>query len=97
VLVVQGDGDAFCVVTGPGGNPVVFHRHDWYDGGTGENGHRVAPDFLSFLRGWAGVCFTAPTSLDWPAAFTEGGVAWTADHCKEKYVIPSELRPGQRT
>jgi cell wall assembly regulator SMI1 len=86
-LVEEGNGDYFCVVAGQGGNPVVFHQHDWDDGGTGENGHRVAPDLLSFLRGWAGVCFTAPTGLHWPAAFTEGGVAWTADHFKDKYVI----------
>ena len=90
-LVVHGDGDGFCVVTGPGGNPVVYHRHDWYDGGTGENGRRVAPDLLSFLRGWAGVCFTAPTGLCWPAAFTAGGVAWTAEHFKDKYVIRAVL------
>ncbi len=87
-VFVQGEGDGFCVVTGPGGNPVVFHQHDWHAGGTGENGHRVAADLLSFLRDWAGVCFTAPTGLYWPAAFTEGGVAWTADHFQGKYVIP---------
>jgi cell wall assembly regulator SMI1 len=86
-VAVHGDGDGFCVVTGPGGNPVVYHRHDWYDGGTGENGRRVAPDLLSFLRGWAGVCFTAPTGLHWPAAFTAGGVAWTAAHFQGQYVL----------
>jgi hypothetical protein len=47
----------------------------------------VAPDLLSFLRGWAGVCFTAPRGLHWPAAFTEGGVAWTAEHFQGEYVI----------
>jgi hypothetical protein len=80
--------NGFCIANEPKRNPVVFHIHDWYDAGPGENGHQVAPDLKTFIADWAGVCFLEPKSGFWPTAFSKGGIAWTAKHFEKRCVIP---------
>src|SRR5262245_51482257 len=44
----DGNGDRFCLDTATRGAPVIFDRHDWMDGGTGDNGHRLGESLLGF-------------------------------------------------
>jgi hypothetical protein len=55
-LMIPGMPDGFCVDCGAKG-AVVFHRHDWYDGGTGSNGHVIAKDLKTFIDHWSRVLF----------------------------------------
>jgi cell wall assembly regulator SMI1 len=80
-FITHANGDAFCLA----GDTVVHHQHDWYDGGTGDNGRVVAPTLEAFLTVWAGVCFTTPKSGQWP--FTTKGVSWTAKHFDRAYML----------
>lgn len=59
----EDNGDGFCLDTALDHSPVVFDQHDWYDGGTGENGHHLADSLLQFYMDWAPVCFQIPSSL----------------------------------
>src|SRR5205085_1610516 len=52
----EGNRDHFAFDMGARGCPVVFDQHDWYDGGTGENGHRLGRSLLAFYREWSKVC-----------------------------------------
>jgi cell wall assembly regulator SMI1 len=73
----NGEGDKLCLDCGPGSGSVRYHRHDWFDGGTGANGSVMAPDLHSFLGDWSKVCFVWPTW--WQATIGGKGVAWD-DH-----------------
>ena len=59
----EGNGDGFCLDTALDPAPVVFDQHDWYDGGTGENGHRLADSLLQFYTDGAGVLPVAAQPL----------------------------------
>lgn len=86
----EGNGDAFCLDTALDPAPVVFNRHDWYDGGTGENGHRLADSLSQFYADWAQVCFQFPRSLWWPSVFNKNGpgVDWSSAEFREPFRLP---------
>lgn len=83
----EGNGDTFCIDTALHPAPVVFNKHDWYDGGTGENGHRLADSLLQFYTDWAQVCFQFPRSLWWPCVFKKDGqgVDWSSPEFREPF------------
>ena len=86
----EGNGDRFCLDTASQPAPVVFDRHDWYDGGTGENGPRLADSLLQFYTDWAQVCFQFPRSLWWPSVLKEDspGVDWSSTEFREPFRLP---------
>ena len=88
----EGDGDEISLDTDLNPPPVVFNRHDWYDGGTGENGHRLANSLLQFYEDWSQVCFQFPSSLWWPSVFSKAGpgVDWNS----VEFCEPFRLRDG---
>jgi cell wall assembly regulator SMI1 len=88
-LIGEGNGDGFCLDCASSTGAVVFHQHDWYDGGSGDNGHVVAPDLRRFIENWATVCFTSPRQLFWTETFVARGVSWTRKHFKTEYIIPN--------
>jgi cell wall assembly regulator SMI1 len=88
-VIKEPNGDAICLDLGASGCPVVFDKHDWMDGGSGENGHVLAPNWRSFLVGWGGVCFQPPRSMYWPQCFRPGGgVAWESDEFPSPFRVP---------
>ncbi len=79
-VIEQGNGDLICLDLSVPGGPVIFHKHDWLDGGTGDDGHLLAPSWRAFLVGWGSVCFQFPEGLYWPSCFRQGGgVAWDSE------------------
>jgi hypothetical protein len=86
----EGNGDGFCLDTAWDPAPVVFDQHDWYDGGTGENGHRLADSLLHFYTDWAQVCFQFPRSLWWPTVLKKdgSGVDWSSAEFREPFRLP---------
>ena len=86
----EGNGDRFCVDTSLDPAPVVFDQHDWYDGGTGENGRRLADSLLQFFKDWAQVCFQSPRSLWWPSVFKKdgAGIDWSSAEFREPFRLP---------
>ena len=86
----EGNGDGFCLDTAMEPAPVVFDQHDWYDGGTGENGHRLADSLLQFYADWAQVCFQLPRSLWWPTVFKKNGpgLDWSSNEFREPFRLP---------
>jgi cell wall assembly regulator SMI1 len=87
-VIEEGNGDLICQDLSDPSCPVVFNQHDWLDGGTGDNGHLLAPNWPAFLIGWGSVCFQLPQSLYWPACFQPaGGVAWAGEEFREPYRI----------
>jgi hypothetical protein len=87
----EGNGDRFCLDTAFDPAPVVFDQHDWFDGGTGENGHRCADSLLGFFTDWATVCFQLPRGLWWPSVFRADGpgVNWRSPEFREPFRLPS--------
>ncbi len=76
-VINEPNGDLICLDLSAPGGPVIFHKHDWLDGGTGDDGHLLAPSWREFLMGWGSVCFQFPDGLYWPSCFRPGGgVAW---------------------
>lgn len=88
----EGNGDSFCLDTASDAPPVVFNQHDWFDGGTGENGHRVADSLLQFYTEWAQVCFQSPSSLWWPSVLKKngGGIDWSSAEFLESFRLSGE-------
>ncbi|MBI5723821.1 MAG: SMI1/KNR4 family protein [Planctomycetes bacterium] len=82
-----GNGDEFCIDLGSPGFPVVFNRHDWFDGGTGANGHIMAANFAELFRQWANVCFQDPRN-DWRMAIGNNGVDWKGDNFNQNLRLP---------
>lgn len=85
-----GNGDRFCLDTAYDPAPVVFDKHDWHDGGAGENGHRLADSLSDFFQDWAQVCFQFPRSLRWPTVLNKdrAGVEWTSMEFREPFRLP---------
>lgn len=81
------EGDKLCLDCGIGSGAVRYHRHDWFDGGTGANGSIMASDLDSFLLAWSRVCFAWPTW--WQATIGAEGVVWDSDD------FPPEYRLGR--
>ena len=78
--------------------PVVFDKHDWMDGGSGDNGHRLAPNWRAFLVGWGSVCFQQPEGLYWPWCFRPGGgVAWDGEHFLSPFRVAGLAEPDRCT
>lgn len=70
------NGDRLCVDFATG--EVVYDEHDWFDAGTGANGHVMASDITNFLAHWAHACFATPTGRYWPDTFLETGLDWSS-------------------
>jgi hypothetical protein len=87
----EGNGDRFCLDTAADPAPVVFDRHDWYDGGTGDNGPVMGRSLLDFYTGWSAVCFQSPESLYWPRVLRPsiGGVDWNSPEFRDPFRIPA--------
>jgi hypothetical protein len=60
---------------------------DWYDGGSGENGHKIAESLIDFYSDWARVCFQFPSSLWWPGVLNKNGegIDWASDEFREPF------------
>jgi hypothetical protein len=88
-----GNGDSLCLDTSADPSPVLFSKHDWYDGGSGENGHKIAESLFEFYSDWAQVCFQFPSSLWWPGVLNKNGagINWASDEFRE----PFRLTAGQ--
>jgi len=68
------NGDRLCIDLAT--SEVVYDQHDWFDAGTGANGHVMAVDIVTFLSHWARACFATPTGSYWPDTFIETGIDW---------------------
>ncbi|MCX7666338.1 MAG: SMI1/KNR4 family protein [Gemmataceae bacterium] len=89
-LIEHHNGDAIALDLGAVGCPVVFDQHDWFDGGTGDNGFPLAPNFKAFLWGWGSICFQEPLDCYWPRCFKPtGGVDWYGKFFDQKFCIPN--------
>jgi len=87
-LIEEGNGDQICQDLSDPSCPVIFNQHDWLDGGSGDNGHLLAPTWRGFLTAWGSVCFQFPKDLYWPACFLPGGgVAWAGEQFREPFRI----------
>lgn len=86
----EGNGDRFCLDTAASPGPVVFDRHDWYDGGTGDNGAPMGDTLRGFMEGWSRVCFQCPSSLYWPSVLGPAGVDWQCDEFDPRFRLPRE-------
>lgn len=87
----EGNGDQFCLDTSIEPAPVVFDQHDWFDGGSGENGHRLGGSLIEFYTAWAQVCFQLPSGLWWPNVFIKSGegVNWSSEQFREPFRLPA--------
>ena len=85
----EGNGDEFCLDLSRDPAPVVFNQHDWFDGGTGENGHLLGTSLLEFYTEWMQVCFQYPSELYWPSVFDKfgGGVRWDSEQFRTPFLI----------
>ena len=82
----EGNGDVICIDLGTPDGEVIFHAHDWMDGGTGDNGLVLATNWREFVAGWASVCFQQPKDLYWPASFLSGGgVDWSGSRFRDPF------------
>ncbi len=85
-VIEEGNGDLLCTDLSVPGGPIIFHKHDWLDGGTGDDGHPLAPSWGAFLAGWGSVCFQFPNGLYWPSCFQPGGgVAWDSEKFRSPF------------
>ena len=85
----EGNGDRICLDAAADPPSVVFDRHDWFDGGAGDNGTPMAPTLAAFLDGWSRVSFQFPRSLYWPSVLTGSGVNWDSDEFDRRFRLPS--------
>jgi cell wall assembly regulator SMI1 len=83
----EGNGDTFCIDTATKRGAVVFHQHDWYDGGTGRNGTVMAKSLEDFAEAWSKVCFQTPASLWWPSVFKAQKVNWGSNEFNRRFVF----------
>ena len=86
----EGNGDRFCLDTAVSPEPVVFDKHDWADGGTGDNGWLMGDTFRGFMEGWSRVCFQFPGSLWWQSVLTPAGVDWESDEFDPRFRFPRD-------
>lgn len=87
-VIEEGNGDMFCLELNGDNCPVIFNKHDWLDGGTGDNGHPMASNWEKFLSDWASVCFQFPKSMYWPTCFRDHeGIDWNGDEFRDPYRI----------
>jgi len=94
-VIKEGNGDLICLDLSVSGGPVIFHKHDWLDGGTGNDGHPLASSWRAFLAGWGSVCFQFPDGLYWPPCFKPGGgVAWDSEQFRSPFRVVSLAEPN---
>jgi SMI1 / KNR4 family (SUKH-1) len=94
-VFAEGNGDKICLDLSLPSCPVIFHKHDWHDGGSGDNGHLLAENWKAFLTRWASVCFQCPKSLWWVSAFKPGGgVSWEGEQFRASFRIEGLAEPG---
>lgn len=87
-VLEEGNGDSICHDMSDPSCPVIFNQHDWLDGGSGDNGHRLASNWRAFLTAWGSVCFQFPKSLYWPLCFRPGGgVAWDGEQFRSPFRV----------
>lgn len=92
-IIAEPNGDAVCLDLGAPGCPVVFDKHDWMDGGTGDNGHLLARNWREFLVGWGSVCFRDP--IHWTWCFRPGGgVNWDGEPFRSPFRVTGLAEPG---
>lgn len=92
----EGNGDSMCVDTASDPAPVVFNRHDWFDGGTGENGHVLGDSLLGFLTAWSSVCFQGPGGHWWPSVFRQtGGIDWSNAEFRDPFRLTNSGTPAE--
>lgn len=85
-VIQEGSGDQICLDLSAAECPVVFNRHAWLDGGTGDNGHPLAPNWRAFMIDWGSVCFQFPRNLHWPYCFRPGGgIDWDGEEFRNPY------------
>ncbi len=94
-VLAEGNGDTICIDLGSPSAPVIFHKHDWLDGGTGDNGFLMAESWGAFLSGWAGVCFQRPRSMFWASALGPSGVEWGGEQFREPFRLPPVPGPAR--
>lgn len=82
----EANGDRLCIDLSSGA--VLYDAHDWFDAGTGFNGHVMASRVDDFISSWAEVCFTLPVGRHWPDAFSEDGIDWSPAHFPIKVGAP---------
>ncbi len=93
-VIEEGNGDLICLDLSASAAPVVFHKHDWLDGGTGDDGHPLAPSWRAFLAGWGSVCFQFPEGLYWPSCFQPGGgVEWDSEQFRSPFRLAGLAEP----
>jgi cell wall assembly regulator SMI1 len=87
-IIEEGNGDELCIDLSLPSGPVIYHQHDWMDGGTGENGYLLAESWSAFLTRWGSVCFQFPKSLWWKSTLAPGGgVAWAGEQFRPPFRI----------
>lgn len=84
------NGDEFSIDMADDSQPLIFDKHDWMDGGTGDNGFYVAEDWREFFANWSGRCFQRPKSLYWPSVLTPNGIDWGSHEFSERYIAISK-------
>ena len=84
-IITEGNGDSFCLDAGRQPAPVVLNLHDWFDGGSGDNGACVGSSLTDFLHAWSQVCFQCPSGLYWPAVLGNQGVDWSSDEFSAQF------------
>ena len=94
-VIEEGNGDLICLDLSVPSGQVIFHKHDWLDGGTGYDGHPLAQSWRAFLASWGSVCFQDPNGLYWPSCFQSGGgVAWDGEQFRSPFRVPGLAEPG---
>jgi cell wall assembly regulator SMI1 len=95
-VIEEPNGDAICLDLGAPGCPVVFDKHDWMDGGSGDNGHLLAPNWRAFLVSWGSVCFQDPIHWSWYLR-PGGGVDWSGEAFRNPFRVAGLAEPGAST
>lgn len=84
------NGDQFSIDMTKPSQPVVFDKHDWLDGGAGDNGFPMADSWECFIRTWAELCFQYPRSFRWPSVLRSPGVDWNSDQFNRNITLPGK-------
>jgi cell wall assembly regulator SMI1 len=85
-VLSEGNGDSICIDLAVASRPTVFNQHDWFDGGSGANGHVMGETWDAFFEAWSRVCFQFPRTLWWPDALAAGaGVDWSGPQFAARY------------
>ena len=81
------NGDEFSLDMECNRQAVIFDKHDWLDGGSGDNGFPVANSWRCFFESWAEHCFQHPKSMYWMDVLTPSGLDWDSEHFDPRFKI----------